>query len=253
MLKNSSEIIHESWSVYKKNWKTLIPFMVILFVPKNLIMPVMGTLFLYLETFLPGSFMVNNVIILLIATAVAVLSIWTSIALAKTLYALTNGKIIPWKESFSVSLNLIGPIFSSSILVFFIVLGGALLFVIPGIIFMVWYSFYFFAVAFENQRGFAALKASKALVVGRWWTIIIRLFLPALLFAVIYIVITFIPLSLIGLVPLPKFLESIFFNLTTSIISSIMAPLLSLAAVILYQSAKQNPATSSEQTPPTIQ
>lgn len=252
MLKNSSEIIRESWSVYKKNWKALVPFMVILFVP-NLVMSVMGTLFLYLEAFLPGSFMVNNVIILLIFAAVAVLSIWTSIALAKSLLALINNQTLSWKESFSASQNLIWPILLSSILVFFIVLGGALLFVIPGIIFMIWYSFYFFTIAFENQRGFAALKASKALVVGRWWTIAVRLFLPALLFVILSGIITSIPLSLLGLAHLPKFLESIFSNLTSSLISSITVPLSSLATVILYQSAKQNPVSTSAQTPPTLQ
>jgi hypothetical protein len=58
----------------------------------------------------------------------------------------------------------------------FIILGGFLLFVVPGVIFLVWFFFGQFVLAVEGDRGMAALLKSKEYVTGRWLDVFFRLF-----------------------------------------------------------------------------
>lgn len=51
-----------------------------------------------------------------------------------------------------------------------------LLFVIPGFIFMIYYSVAFWALFAEGKKGYAALKYSKQLVKGKWWAVFWRIF-----------------------------------------------------------------------------
>jgi hypothetical protein len=51
----------------------------------------------------------------------------------------------------------------------------SLLFVVPGIIFMVFYSFAVFAFIYDGYRRSAALKRSRELVSGNWWPVFARL------------------------------------------------------------------------------
>jgi hypothetical protein len=54
-----------------------------------------------------------------------------------------------------------------------IVVGGLLLFIIPGIIWGVYYSFGIFVVVLRNKRGMAALNYSKSLVKPQWGRVVI--------------------------------------------------------------------------------
>jgi len=58
----------------------------------------------------------------------------------------------------------------------FIILGGFLLFVVPGVVFLVWFFFGQFVLAVEGDRGMAALLKSKEYVAGRWLDVFFRLF-----------------------------------------------------------------------------
>ncbi|MEW6585400.1 MAG: hypothetical protein AB1442_07275 [Nitrospirota bacterium] len=79
----------------------------------------------------------------------------------------------------------------------FIVGGGFLLLIIPGIIFSVWFAFSQFILAEEDVRGMNALLKSKEYVRGLWFDIFLRLFVVWLISAVI------------GMVPLIGFILSI--------------------------------------------
>ena len=58
----------------------------------------------------------------------------------------------------------------------FLVTGGFLLMFIPGIIFLVWFSFAQFILASEDDRGMNALLKSKEYVRDRWFEVFLRLF-----------------------------------------------------------------------------
>lgn len=71
-----------------------------------------------------------------------------------------------------------------SILTLFVVLGGFLLLIIPGIILLVSAYFSQYALFLEDQKGVAALARSRALVRGRFFAIARKLFAFALYFLI---------------------------------------------------------------------
>lgn len=60
---------------------------------------------------------------------------------------------------------------------------GLLLF--PGILLLVWFKFAQFHLIVDGVRGTKALKESRALVVGRWWSTCFRLVVPFLFFVLV--------------------------------------------------------------------
>ena len=78
-------------------------------------------------------------------------------------------------------------------LVTIIVAGGFLLFIIPGIIFSIWFSLAVVVLVFEEKRGFSALFQSKQLIAGRWWGVFWRLLVFNLIFGTIFLIAYFFP------------------------------------------------------------
>jgi hypothetical protein len=70
----------------------------------------------------------------------------------------------------------------------YIVMGGFLLFLIPGVMFAVWFTFAQFILAGEEEKGMNALLKSKEYVRGYFWDILLRLFIIWLVSGVIGIV-----------------------------------------------------------------
>ncbi len=70
----------------------------------------------------------------------------------------------------------------------FIVMGGFLLFIVPGVMFTVWFAFAQFILAGEEEKGMNTLLKSKEYVRGYFWDILLRLFIIWLVSGVIGIV-----------------------------------------------------------------
>jgi hypothetical protein len=251
MLKTATELIVDSWDLYTKNWRKLLPFMVMLFLP-TLILSALGTITLYLEMYIPSSSLASNIIILLVFAASLVFAIWVTIALARTMLDCLLTKTTDWKETFFTSSDLIWPTILASFLVTLCVMGGTILLIIPGLIFAVWYSFTSYTVIFEGARGLDALRASKSLVVGRWWPIIWRLAVTAVIFGFVNSTIARALEFIIELLPLPLFIQSASTNIFSALTGALIAPLSAGATLILYQSAKQNPVITQTTLPPKV-
>lgn len=58
-----------------------------------------------------------------------------------------------------------------SVLVGLVIMIGLILFIIPGIIAMVWFSFAGYALLLDGKKGTEAMSASRQLVRGHWWGI----------------------------------------------------------------------------------
>jgi len=69
----------------------------------------------------------------------------------------------------------IGSLFWVSFLAGLVIMGGSILFIIPGIIFSVWFCLSTFVFIAEDLHGTSALKRSKQLVEGYWWPVFGRL------------------------------------------------------------------------------
>lgn len=250
MLKTSTEIIKGSWDLYAKNWRKFLPILALLLLP-SVVLSALGAMSLYLEIYLPKSSLISNVIILAVFAASMLLALWGSIALIRALALANSNQLFDWKNIFSTSSNLIWPVLWTSLLVSLIVLGGSLLLIVPGIIFAIWYNFSLYAVVFENAKGLGALRASKALVTGRWWAIFWRWVAPGIVFTVFNMAVSYILVFLINRLPLPMFIQSSLLRISSSVVSVALAPLVAGAGLILYQSAKQNLIMQSEPSVPT--
>lgn len=243
MLIKTGEIISNSWQYFAENFKKIVPYMIYLFIP-NFVLGLAGVASLYLEKYATsGAFVLtNNIIALAIFVACIIFTLWVTMALTKNLGALIiNKQPLGYKESFSATSHLIWPIIYTSLLVVLIVIGGTILFVIPGIIFSIWYSFTYYSVLFEEKRGVAALSASKSLVSGRWWQIFWRLMAPGVFYAVIFVVLMSAVTSLLKLAMPQTFAFLIVNGILNSILSAMISPLTALTTIILYFSAKENP------------
>ncbi len=73
-------------------------------------------------------------------------------------------------------------------LVVFIITGGFLLFVIPGILFLVWFLFSLFVLAVEDVRGMSAILKSKEYVRGYGWSVLLRVLVVLVVFVILSMV-----------------------------------------------------------------
>lgn len=80
--------------------------------------------------------------------------------------------------SFSRALGRIGPLIWTWFLVVLAIMGGLILFIIPGILCMIWFALATQVVVLEPESGFGALQRSKALMrgnAGKWFVLMILL------------------------------------------------------------------------------
>ncbi len=66
-----------------------------------------------------------------------------------------------------------------------IVLLGFILFIVPGIIFGIWFSLTEYAFVFEGTKGMSAIHRSRELTKGYWWPILGRLLLLGIMAMII--------------------------------------------------------------------
>lgn len=132
------------------------------------------------------------------------------------------------------------------------IIGGLILFVLPGIWLTILFAFSGFEFLIEGRRGTQALAASAALVKGRWLATLWRVVAPAVVFLILYAAIVALIGLLVGLLagwvkvtvivnpalastdPLVSASQGLIQGLATAI----FAPLFLWAEIKLYNSLK---------------
>lgn len=99
------------------------------------------------------------------------------------IYAIVNDK--GFSESIVQGFKKLPSLFVTSLCAGIVIGLGFLAFFIPGIIFLVWFSFVNFGVMLEGKNLIQALSFSKNLVSGRWWSVAWRLFFGAFIFMIL--------------------------------------------------------------------
>ena len=132
------------------------------------------------------------------------------------------------------------PLILVSLLVGAVVLGGTILFVVPGLIFTIWFGYAQFLAMFEGKQGLAALAESRSLVQGRFWVALRYQLFGPITVVFIYAVILALVLSMLGIATQTP-LETVFADippLWVSAVSAIgdtfMIPLVLLVSVGSY-------------------
>ncbi len=245
MLLNAEEIISKSWRDYISNWHDWAIYSLILFIPGFILM-LSGSFGGFLNTYLPATAIATNILILILVVVSAIMWFWSYLALTHAVGKFLQTKQTDhWKEHYSASLETFWPALYISILKGIIVAVGTVLFLIPGIIFAVWYSFVLFGVILSGERGWSALSSSKNLVRGRWWGVAWRLLLPTIVFGVGVALLNIVLSLLINTIPLSSESNVLVNNIISGLSSAIFAPLTTIAALNLYLSLKENPASET--------
>jgi len=249
MLISATDIIKQSFELYRNNWKIFIQYALLLLIPGTLIGASGASLgYFILATDFIISFLAWGILIVLFS----ILSFWFSLALIRVINKrYQNLPTKNLKEELLDSKNLILPAILASILSGLAVMGGIVLFIIPGIIFAVWFMFSMYEVALDNKKTIEALQHSKDLVSGRWFAVAWRIIAPAVLFGIIIIIIQWIlviPLNLLGnqMSGTAAMIWGGIYAILTTLISTIAAPLTTTAPTILYHNLKENPVITEK-------
>jgi len=245
------QIVRTSVDLCIAHWKILLKYSLLYLVP-TIILALIGGATFVLSYYLHAPAAVNGLIILLVVTAAMVATLWLSIALAQVIKNLLQGQpLMTIKQTLMNNSHLLWPTIYTSLLSALIIIGGSLLFIVPGIIFSIWYAFVFYSIIFENKKGIEALRASKTLVVGRWFAILWRISVPAVIFGVVAFAITSVlqlPFMFFPENNTTDFLNAVLGN----IVSVALMPLTATASVVLFLEAKKSKPASVSANEPVI-
>jgi len=194
------ELLKESWKIYFSKIKTFLGIMVVLVVFRFL----SGYLTQSLSS-LPFSY---SIFFSFYLAAISLISLFLSWLIIPTIIYALKENLSP-KDSFKKVLS----IFPSFLWVFallnLIFAGGFLLFILPGIIFSIWFSLAIFVLVFEKKKGMNALFRSQQLISGKFLGVL-RRFIGFGLIILLILILIFVPIFfLFGKVKAEKISEPI--------------------------------------------
>ena len=99
------------------------------------------------------------------------IGIIASMAIAYVVKSKIDGKTVSVGEALKKSLSKWSAAIGANLLAYIFLLGLALLLIIPGIIYYVYWSFVVYVVILQDKSGKSALDYSKTIVKGRWWKV----------------------------------------------------------------------------------
>ncbi len=194
MLLAPIDIFRESWQIYKANFKAF--FRVLLW---PLIPIVLLAIINLIDETTQNKYVNYTVPIYLILIALSfIIGLWANIVLVRLIWSGVTHQTVDKKLFYENSWRDTVPYLWVSIIVGFIVILGTILFIIPGLIFGLWYSLATFVFVIEGSRGYEALKTSRALIEGRFWQVVWRWTIPNIITALITTIIIGIPTLIIG-------------------------------------------------------
>ncbi len=164
-LKSITRLLKESWALYRLKIGTLLGIIGL---------PVGFSVLSWILIYLLAETSVQYSVWFSIATAVFSLGsfflwLWAASSL---LYNLKENTGV--KDSYRKGLEVLSSYFWVYFLSIAIVIGGFLFFLIPGIMFSIWFSLALLVLIFEGKRGFGALYKSRQMVAGNFWGVLWR-------------------------------------------------------------------------------
>ncbi|MBT3816887.1 MAG: hypothetical protein HOE80_01675 [Candidatus Magasanikbacteria bacterium] len=198
MFLSTKQLLTQTFDFCKTHPKTLLTYTGIMTIP--IILQILLSL---LPLFIPP--FLYSIIIIIPSFLV---SIFITTALTKRIADLRKGTPTSLSSELKTSFHLFLPVLLTSLLGGLLILLGFFVFIIPGIIFTVWFAFILYAVILDNKTTIEALKHSKSLVSGRWWQVFSKIIAILSLVIVVAYVLEWV---------IKTFYFSVIFPLTTHI------------------------------------
>ncbi|HTA76337.1 MAG TPA: hypothetical protein VK791_04205 [bacterium] len=163
VINRMEDLISQTFGLYFKHFLIVLQYFAIFYIPAFLIKN-------YLLFLFPVESKLFKIFI-----AAAVLGVIGSVAIPALFYTIiqtmNKKKTPPFMESLQWSFHCWSQNFGNNLIVYFFIVIGLLLLVIPGIIFSIWYSLITPIVTVEGRTQRDVLERSKSLVKGREWLI----------------------------------------------------------------------------------
>jgi|GEM_PF-3593210 len=221
-LHTEDELMAKSWALLKQNWWHLL---------KLILFPLLVVVVYALISFILGWIGVavdNSVVATIVSVLVAILSfifslfmIWAMFALAYGVFYLED-KLTLW-QIYTRVLGKIFPLIWIYLIFIALIIPGYLIFIIPGVIMLVWFSMAFYVCLDEGTWGVAALWKSKELVKGLWWSVVARYMVVSILMVIVMYAAVYV-MGVLGLL----------LGLVASLLGGVGAVIMAIAAVIGY-------------------
>lgn len=250
MLIEATELIGKSWNDYKAHWHEWFTYSLLTVAP-FFIIAIIAVLAIALQQAVPSTAVASSVVVLLVLIAGIFFAYWTTLALIHSVgNYLRTSTVQHWREHFALTSRYLWPVFYTAVIVGFAVLFASLLFLIPGIIIGLWFTFYKYAIVLDNKKGTDAMSYSQSLVVGRWWGTWWRLFVPGLVYGLAAGLLSALLSTPFEFMNLPAESLVLVNNLAQSVSSAAIAPITVIVIANLYLSLQANPVQKPSTTPP---
>ncbi len=268
MLLSATDLIKQSWQLWKMHWRVFVPYILATFLPYLVLslFVLIAIIIVAVTTSLAQQnggilTLISTLIILALVVASLVFSFWSHLALMKAVRDLYLGSVTPkFGENLKLTSRFIGPSIVVAFVTAVLIFVGALLFIIiiPGVVVAIWLAFATQAVVFDNQTSWGALRASKSLVTGRWWEVAWRLAVPVIAFGSVLVVVMLIisyafpgdqnlvnSYRVNGSVNMFDVITFVVEQVLNNAVLAIAAPLLLIPSIILYKDLKEKPLAAS--------
>ena len=179
-LRSISSLFCDTWKLYKERWTVLVEIV---------LLPTLVTMLGYILASLGSPFSIVGGLLIFIGWIIFMFSV------LPVIFSIHNTTGVD--ASYKATIGWFWPFVWLTILEVLAVLGGSIMFIIPGI----WLAFALSLMAYifviEHRRGIDALRQSKDYIQGYWWAVAGRVLLLCLLFLVATLVVEF-PIALIA-------------------------------------------------------
>lgn len=231
-LSSAPVILGQAWSIYKQRLGTFLGVMLAPMIIVAVFLAISPNGWFFKTSSFFSKFTIGGVspiipLAILFFIAITISQTWGQIAL---LYAIKyNQERIGVIESYRRGWKKIFSYWWVSLLVGFIALGGFLLFIVPGIIFTIWFSLALFVLITEDLKGMNALLKSKEYVKGKFGSVAWRL----LFMGALSLIISLVPTLIFYFVKIPYGLD-----ISKFIIGLFLTPLVITYSFLVYSNLK---------------
>lgn len=218
-----SVLLKQTWALYREKFVLLFSLM---FFP---------CLLLELDPLLNNldpAFSLNASILIIIASAL--LTTWAGIAVVLVL----DNKKLTYREACRESWSKFWSLIWVAIISCFVVGGGFALFVLPGLIFAVYFMFAKLIAVLENKKGVTALARSREYVRGYFWAVTGRYALVVFVSLLVYSVLSAVVGLLIGGIVVSATAGFLITSFLTVVINTITFPLMVTAVYLVYHNLR---------------
>lgn len=209
-LANIGDLLNRAWQIYKARFWVFLGLMVLPFLLSE-----------------SSLFAVPKPISAVFSIAGIIVGIWFAVAL---LFVIKDREQkIGFQESLAKGWHKLISYWWVSALTLLVTMGGLFLFIVPGVIFSVWFGFSAFVLISEDLKGMNALFRSKQLVKGFWKSVFWRQFVVGALAVAI----------VLGIEASSSFFQNQTLKLFGSLATILVAPIVTIYNFLIYEDLKR--------------